>query len=141
MKLFEITFVWLFMILSVGLGIWTLYAWIRKKRDKKYNLATKIILSVGAVGCIVFAIPMFQDIPYLFSGEYMEIRGTVTQDQEDGGRHSWLLTTVYIKNDGTGKVERLEIGKSFLKKGDQAYVRYLPHSKHGSLINFQIDLE
>ena len=114
-----------------------------KKHDKRNNVIAKILLSIVAVVFTLVMIPEYKDIPYTLTGNYLEIRGTVTQDQkgESGRKSSWLwLTAVFIEDVNTGEVERLRIREKSLKKGDHVYVRYLPHSKQGSLIDCYIDL-
>lgn len=97
----------------------------------------KIINIIAIVGLLIFGIfitvPCCLDIPYLLSGNLIEVTGEVTQGSMSG-ENSSSERRIHIRDDKTREEHSLKYWGTGNDIGDKITVRYLPHTEYGYVV-------
>ena len=101
---------------------------------QKWEKRLHILAIAGLVILFVLVtIPSCLDIPYLLSGNLVEVTGEVTQGSMSGETAS-SQRRVHIQDAQTGEDHSFQYWGTGLDRGDYASARYLPHTEFGYLV-------
>ena len=78
----------------------------------------------------MITVPCCLDIPYLLSGDLVEVTGEVTQGSMSG-ENSNSERRIHIRDDKTREEHSLKYWGTGSDIGDKITVRYLPHTEYG----------
>ena len=110
---------------------------INEEEKLKYQKWKKIINIIAIVGLLIFGIfitvPCCLDIPYLLSGNLIEVTGEVTQGSMSG-ENSSSERRIHIRDDKTREEHSLKYWGTGNDIGDKITVRYLPHTEYGYVV-------
>lgn len=102
-----------------------------------YQKWEKIIDTTVIVGFLVLVmfvtLPCCMDVPYLISGNLIEVSGVVTQGAM-AGEHSTSNRRIHVKDTATGEDHSLIYWGTGSDLGDLVTARYLPHTEYGYII-------
>ncbi len=110
---------------------------INEEEKLKYQKWEKRINVMAIVGLLILGIfvtvPCCLDIPYLFSGDLIEVTGEVTQGSMSG-ENSGSERRIHIRDDKTREEHSLKYWGTGSEIGDKITVRYLPHTEYGYVV-------
>ena len=108
-----------------------------KEEKIKYQKWEKMIHILGAAGIfalvIFITIPCCMDIPYLITGDLIEVSGTVTQGAM-AGADSAGERRIHIRDSRTDEDHSLKFWGFGVDINEKITARYLPHTEYGYLV-------
>ena len=139
-----------FGVIIVSFIVLIMYVLHRKKNGKfikrkavneeekiKYQKWEKMIHILGAAGIfalvIFITIPCCMDIPYLITGDLIEVSGTVTQGAM-AGADSAGERRIHIRDSRTDEEHSLKYWGFGVDINEKITARYLPHTEYGYLV-------
>ena len=110
---------------------------VQEEEKAEYDEWERLIQIMATVGLLIYgllvAVPCVLDIPYLLSGNLVEVTGEVTQGAMAGeGANS--ERRIHIRDEKTGEEHSVKYWGTGSGLGEQITIRYLPHTEYGYVV-------